>query len=40
MDREASIENINMDYAFLRSNSVCSKTALKMVGIAYTEGER
>ena len=39
MDREVSSENINMDYVFLRANNVCSKTALKIVGMAYVEKE-
>ena len=40
MDREASLENINMDYGFLRSNRVSAKTALRMVGMAYAEEEK
>ena len=33
--KENSLDNVNYDYWFLRTNKVCAKTALKMLGFAY-----
>lgn len=38
--KEISLENMNFDYQFLRSNQVCAKTVLRMIGKAYMERKK